>query len=231
MTPRIAIIGEFNPASRSHGALNASLDHIKTRFGFDFDYTWVDTTDVENSGSSLLDAFAGFWSAPGGLFLSLQGTLDAITYARKNNIPHLATCGGFQHTILEYARNVLDIKEAGHEDYTPEASSLVISRLTCALHGTSGKVYVSSATKAYESYRRTEIEENFLCNFGVSPLFAERLTQAALIISGIDQAGEVRILELPAHRFYVATLFVPHTRSTPDAPHPLIRDFVKAVIR
>ena len=228
--PRIAIIGEFRPASRSHVALNASLEHVQHGLGYDFEYQWVDTAVVERSGNTLLDSFVGFWSAPGGLFNSLQGTLDAIRYAREKNIPHLATCGGFQHAILEYAHNVLGMPDAKHEDYAPEASLPVISRLTCSLMGELGKVCIQPGTRAHESYGVTETEENFLCNFGVNPEFKENLTEAGLEISGSDEDGEIRIAELPAHRFFIATLFVPHLKSTIETPHPLVRDFIKAAV-
>jgi CTP synthase (UTP-ammonia lyase) len=229
MKPKVGIIGEFREALRSHVTLNESLDHVRDKYGFDFEYEWIDTEQVERLGKQLLNRLSGIWSAPGGSFKSLQGTLDAITYARENNIPHLGTCGGFQHTIVEFARNVLGIEDAGHEDYQPDASNLVISRLKCSLVGVSGIVHICNGTRAFGSYRVAATEEDFSCNFGVNPEFRAKLTHPDLVFSGTDETGEVRIAEITTHKFFLATLFVPQKRSTKEDPHPLIRDFIKAV--
>ena len=230
MKSKIAIIGEFKPTSRSHITLNEALDHIKTSCGLEFDPEWIDTARVESEGEALLRSFAGIWSPPGGAFKSLRGTLQAIQYAREHDVPHLATCGGFQHTIVEFARNLQGIDGAQHEEYEPAASNLVISRLTCSLVGLAGKVYIRKGTRAYASYGVAETEEDFFCSFGINPQFRERLTNPQLVFSGTDEDQDIRIAELQGHKFFLATLYVPQTRSTPDVPHPLIRDFIKAAV-
>jgi CTP synthase (UTP-ammonia lyase) len=130
--------------------------------------------------------------------------------------------------ILEYARNVLNFKDARHAEYDPYASELYISRLVCSLAGREMRlsfVPESIIARAYGSL--TAIEE-YYCNFGVNPEKVPMLRNSPLRITGSDEEGEVRVIELPTHRFFVGTLFVPQTRSTAERPHPLVTAFLKA---
>lgn len=230
MKKKIAIIGEFNSGFLSHTRLNDALEHVKTRYGYDFGYDWLDTPPVEKSSETLLTGYSGIWSAPGSPFLSLEGSLAAIAFARKNRVPHLGTCAGFQHTIIEFARNVLGEKEAQHEEYDPESDCLFISRLSCSLSGKEMQIYLKEGSLARSCYGKKEVIENYYCNFGINPQFKSRLVHPNLQISGVDQDGEIRIIEIPENPFFVATLFVPQTRSTPEHPHPLIKAFVEACL-
>lgn len=223
----IAIVGEFTQDSKSQVFLNQALSDIKKRYGYDFGFEWVDTAKVEAEKENLLKNYSGIWSAPGGKFNSLEGALLAIKYARENNIPHLGTCGGFQHTILEFARNVLGIKDAQHEEYDPNASTLFITKLACSLAGQRLKITVKKDTRAFACYNKTEIEEDYYCSFGINPAFREQLNRSDLIISGVDTDNEIRIFELPKHKFFMATLFVPQANSTFNQPHPIVLEFVK----
>jgi CTP synthase (UTP-ammonia lyase) len=225
----IGIIGEFNPANKTHRALNQSLEWLKETA--EFEYRWIDTLSVHKEGERLLGQLTGIWSAPGSPFKSLEGALEAIRFAGENNIPHLGTCAGFQHAIIEFARNVLQIPGAQHEEYDSNSSKLFISRLACSLVGSSMTVHVKEGTKAYQCYGRSEATEDYYCNFGINPDFKAMLVHPALNISGVDQDGEIRIIEIPENNFFVATLFVPQSRGTREFPHPIISAFVRESTR
>lgn len=227
---RIGIIGEYNPDIKTHLSLNQSLDWLKN--DYDFEYKWIDTNDVEVNCNHALKNLTGIWSPSGTPFKSLDGSLKAIEYARINDIPHLGTCGGFQLTIIEFARNILGIKDASHEEYDNNSSVLFISRLSCSLAGKTLSVRIRENSKAYEYYQKSEVEEDYYCNFGINPVFKKDLEKSAeLLISGIDQDNEIRIVEYPANRFFISTLYVPNSKSTKDKPHPIIKAFVEASIR
>jgi CTP synthase (UTP-ammonia lyase) len=226
---KIGIIGEYSPSKRTHPMLNQNLEWLKK--DFDFEYEWIDTLKIEKEGTGILEELAGVWSASGSPFNSLEGALKAIEYARVNNIPHLGTCGGFQHAMIEYARNVLGIKEATHEEYDINASMLFISKLTCSLAGKSFTVNIRKRSKVFESYNSEEAVEDYYCNFGINPAFKDQLLNSKLLISGVDQDGEIRIVELPENNFFVATLFVPHSNAAEDRPHPIIKMFTEECIR
>jgi len=229
MTAKIAVVGEPIEGSRSQVFLNKSLDDLRDTY--DFQYEWVDTGTIEVSGPSLLGCYAGFWSAPGGQFKSTTGALSAIHYARENDVPHLATCGGFQHTIMEIARDLLGIESADHEEYAPNETNLIITKMACSLKGKTGEVLIEPNTLAHRFYNCALAEEDFLCTFGVNPAFRSRFTHPLLKISGKDSFDEIRILEIPENLFFMGTLFVPQLRSSKEKPHPIIEGFVKAACK
>jgi CTP synthase (UTP-ammonia lyase) len=226
MKPKIAIIGEYYDTFVPHTALNESLDYLKAKY--DFDYEWIETLTVEKYRDEILKGFTGIWSAPGSPFKSLDGALHAITFARLKDVPHLGTCAGFQHAVIELARSILGIKDAQHEEYDTMSSNLFVSRMACSLAGKTMDVFLKKDTLAHKLYGIDRAEENYYCNFGINPTFKSSLIHPQILISGVDQDEEIRIMELPSKRFFIITLFVPQTRSTIEVPHPLIKGFVEA---
>lgn len=91
-------------------------------------------------------------------------------------------------------------------------------------------VAVEPETLAHAAYGRTEIEEDYRCDFGLDPGRHEALESGGLLVSGTDPDGEARILELPDHPFFVATLFVPQLTSSIEEPHPLVTAFLEAAL-
>ena len=123
---------------------------------------------------------------------------------------------------------MLDIAGAEHEESTPSAATLVISRLSCSLVGTTQTVSLASGSLAARIYGQPVVTEEFACNYGLNPTYQERLTAGDLRPVGSDTGGDLRMVELRGHPFFVATLFLPQVRSTPSHPHPLIAAFVAA---
>jgi CTP synthase (UTP-ammonia lyase) len=160
----------------------------------------------------------------------MQGALQAICFAREANVPFIGTCGGFQHVVIEYARNVLGFVDAQHAEYDPEASTLFVSALSCSLVGKSMQVYLEPNSKAMACYQQSPVTEKYYCQFGITPQYQPLLHEGGLSITGRDQDGEPRILELPEQRFFLATLFVPQTSSTAAQPHPLILAYLHAAL-
>ena len=114
------------------------------------------------------------------------------------------------------------MQDAEHEETAPEASCLVISKLSCSLVGTSQAVTILPGTLAHRAYGIATATEQFACNYGLNPAYREHLSHGELKVVGQDEAGEVRIVELTTHRFFLATLFLPQLSSSPARPHPLI---------
>jgi CTP synthase (UTP-ammonia lyase) len=90
-------------------------------------------------------------------------------------------------------------------------------------------VTLRARTRAAQLYGVSEATEDYYCNYGVNPDYHQRLNDGGLRVSGVGEAGEIRIVELPDHPFFLATLFLPQTRSTPTAPHPLLVGYAAAV--
>jgi CTP synthase (UTP-ammonia lyase) len=90
-------------------------------------------------------------------------------------------------------------------------------------------VAIVRGTTAADLYGAPDAVEDYYCNYGVNPEYAARLEAGGLRVSGLGEAGEFRIVELPHHPFFLATLFLPQARSTPSRPHPIIRGYAAAV--
>ena len=222
----IALLGEFAPSFTPHIATEMAIRHSSAVLSTAIKSEWVSTQDIDES---LFLHHSGIWVAPGSPYKNMDKTLWAIRFARENNVPCLGTCGGFQHLIIEYARNVLRFEDAQHAEYDPYASTLFISRLACSLAGREMELKFESGSRVAEIYGSTSAREEYYCNFGVNPRKVGFWAGSGLRISGSDREGEVRVIELPDHPFYVGTLFVPQTRSTERRPHPLVTAFIKAV--
>lgn len=231
MTPAIAIVGDYNSSYEAHTATSDAIGHCSAALGLSIDHHWLDTEELTKSdGIKRLAAFSGIWVAPAGNnpYKSMEGVLSAIRRAREHQIPLLGTCGGFQHIILEYARNVLGLADAQHEGTDPDASCLFISRLACSLVGRNKTVTLHAGSMVARLYGRTSSQEHYLCSFGVNPDCVDTLSSGTLRIVGSDDEGTVRVVELAEHPFFVGTLFVPQLTSTSSSPHPLVLGFIRA---
>lgn len=115
---KIGIIGDFHN-SKTQSAIADSIDHSNNCLGYSTEHQWIETELLDNNNyEELLKSFNGIWSASGSPFKSLDGSLNAIKYARENMIPHIGTCGGFQHAVIEFARNKLGYTNAQHAEYS-----------------------------------------------------------------------------------------------------------------
>jgi len=226
---RVAVIGDYDETFTPHPATNEAIGHAAASLGLEVDISWLPTTPLEDDLGEVSAADA-LWCAPGSPYRSLVGAVNALRYGREHGVPTLGTCGGCQHIIIEYARNVLGFEDAQHAEYDPYGSRLFISELVCSLAGRTMPVALEPGSRAAALYGTTRVEESYYCNFGLNPDHQQALDEGGLRVTGFDGEGEARVLELPEHPFYVATLFVPQTRSTPDQPHPLITGFLRAAL-
>ncbi len=227
MVLRIGVVGDYQPTNERHVATGAAIEHASRAQGLSSESVWVGTEEVA-AGRGALDAYDGLIIAPGSPYRSQVGALTAIEFARVHDLPLLGTCGGFQHVVLEFARNVLGFADAQHAEYDPYASRLFVTPLSCSVAGQSMTVHIKDGTRAAAAYASRTATEQYYCNFGLNPRYIDAIAAAGLQITGTDQDGEPRILELSDLRFYVATLFVPQSSSSPSSPHPLITALLTA---
>jgi len=221
--PAIAVVGDRRPDNETHLATDAALAHAG-----DVDVTWVPTGELPGIADEVLAPYDAVLVAPGSPYASMDGALDAITLARTTGMPLLGTCGGFQHLVIEFARNVAGIPDAAHAESDPYASVLLIAALTCSLAGQTMDVTIEDGSVARAAYGAASATERYYCNFGLDPQYVPALVEAGLVISATDADGEPRIVELPGHPFFLATLFVPQASSTATRPHPIVRALVAA---
>jgi len=226
---RIALTGELDESVVAHRAIPRSLARAAAAVGCRVEARWVPTSELLPDPTAVLASFHGHWCVPGSPYASLEGALAGIADSRGAGRPFLGTCGGFQHALLEYARDVLGLSDAAHEESSPIARTLLISRLKCSLEDHDGRVHLVPGTRAAAAYGRFLAVEGYHCNFGLNPAFRETLQRGGLVVSGVDDAGDARVVELPGHPFFVATLFQPERSALASRlPHPLVAAFVEA---
>jgi CTP synthase (UTP-ammonia lyase) len=222
----IGIIGDFDEKFPPHAFTEMALLHSASLLELSIRTEWLPTNYKHD-----LKHFDGLWCAPGSPYRDIEGALAGIRFAREQGIPFLGTCGGFQHAVLEYARNVMNIADAAHAEYDPYSSRLFVQPLACRIKGLTMRIELDPQSHAAEIYRKLDAEEMYYCNFGLNPAYHDQLQLAGLLITGWDHQHEPRIVELPAHPFFLATLLVPQSGSLPEKPHPIVTAFLNAAQR
>jgi CTP synthase (UTP-ammonia lyase) len=229
MTRKIGIIGDYHNSITQY-TIADSIKHSNRLLGFDTAFYWIDTEKLDSDNyRDILQGLDGIWSAPGSPFKSLDGAINAIRYARENKIPHLGTCAGYQHTIIEYARNVSGFKNAQHAEYSYDLDNQFISKMSCSLKGTKDRVIILKGSIVDRIYDSKEIEGNYFCSYGLNTDYKSVFEQSDFLVSGCDSENAIRILELKNHPFFIATVFVPQVDSSIERPNKLITEFVRVV--
>ena len=124
---RIGILGDFDPKAPNLPAVGKSLDHAAQQLGCTVESEWLPTPSLTSADSEKrLEAFDGIWAAPGSPYKSFDGMLKGIEIARRRDWPFIGTCGGFQYTLIECARNVLGIADADTAENNSGSQHIII---------------------------------------------------------------------------------------------------------
>jgi len=226
MANRLALIGDRSPHVRSHVRIPTLLAALRARDHIDLDAYWIPTDEVDEA---TIAGFDGVWLLPGSPYRSEAGAVTAVRTARERGIPFLGTCAGFQHALLEFARDVCGMVTAQHGENTPAAEDLLIVPLACSLAGHEAAVRVEADSLAGRVLGTTRTVERYVCAYGLNPGRLDALRAGGMRFTGFDDEGEARVAELPEHPFFLATLFQPELAGDGTRPHPLIRAFASQV--
>ncbi len=207
--------------------------------------TWISSMDFEKDPKSIkkLAKFDGI-IVPGGFgSRGIEGIIMAINFARKNKIPYFGLCYGMQLLVIEYARNVLKLKNATTREIDPSAKDLVIDVMADQKEKIENKkmggsmrlgaypAHLKKGTLAERAYKISDISERHRHRYEVNNAYREQLERAGLVFSGLSPDGKLcEIAELPTsvHPFFLGTQFHPEFKARPLDPHPLFSAFVKA---
>lgn len=226
---KVGLIGDFNEAVTAHRAIPVALRLAAERLGHAVDLEWLATDAMP--GAEGLARFDALWCVPGSPYRDMDGALRAIRFARERRVPFLGTCGGFQHAVIEYARNVNRLQDAEHAETSPDAPNAVISALACALIEASDTVTLVPGSRIAAAYGSETATEGYHCSYGLNPAFATRLLAGSLRATAQDSQGEIRAVELDDHPFFVCTLFQPERAALKDVVPPLVVAFLRAAAR
>ncbi len=190
----------------------------------------TDVPELRIEAPHVLDSYDGIWCVPGSPYANMDGALHAITFARQQLIPFLGTCGGSQHALIEYARNMLGLAEADHAESNPTSELPLIAPLSCPLVEVSDRIKLIPGTRLAQLYGTDEIRELYHCSFGPSLRYQHLFDDGKMRIAGLDDDGQARAFELTTHPFFMLTLFQPERAASTNVVHPLIRAFVQAMV-
>lgn len=232
MSTKIAILGDFNPAYATHHALNKTTQDVQAVLPEGVQFNWIGTDVFDPVQIFEHDGYKGLWIAPGSPYSNDQNAIDVITYARTNNIPTLGNCGGFQYMLIEFARNVCGIEQAGHEETDAGAQELVITKLSCSLVEQEEELTVTDTSSLlYSIIGKEKLLGRYYCSYGLNEAYHATLKEHGLTVTAFSPDKQVRAFELNTHPFFLGTLFQPALTSTADAPDPVIVSFIQHSIK
>jgi CTP synthase (UTP-ammonia lyase) len=211
---RIGLIGDVNPQHQAHIAIPQVLAAGGATG------VWIPTDSVD--ANNLPADYDGLWCVPGMPYRSADGMMRVLEFARVSRKPLLATSAGFQYAVLEYARNVLGLAEADHQKTDPKCRLPLISLLDAAMLGAKARVRFVPGSCLSRAYGAEESVEQYHCAYGINNRYRRLLEGSHLMVSAIDNDGQIRAMEIDGHPFFVATLFQPELRS----PSPLVNAFL-----
>jgi CTP synthase (UTP-ammonia lyase) len=225
--PRLALVGDRSDAVQAHSRIPAILASLARPGDEPIEPYWLASADIESADD--VAGFDGVWIVPGSPYENMEGVLLCIESARRRGVPLFGTCGGFQHILLEYARNVCGLPRVAHAEIEPDADELLLVPLACDLYGEESEVTIAEGTFAASVMGAGRSTERYFCRYGLARSYEDALITAGLVVSGRDPNGEARLVELPEHPFLVGALFQPELSSDATWVHPLVRAFCEAV--
>jgi CTP synthase (UTP-ammonia lyase) len=223
---RIGLIGDRDDTVTAHRAIPIALELASAALDMHIDGEWLPTETLVRDRH--LYEFDALWCVPASPYRSTDGALQAIRFAREERVPFLGTCGGFQHAVLEHARNVMGWADATHAELDPDSRRQVVSLLACSLVEERGAVHFAERTRIRQAYAADRAVEGYHCRFGLNETIRDALLGDGFRVSAVDDAGDVRGLERTDHPFFVATLFQPERAALEGRAPPLVIALARA---
>ena len=237
----ISLVGKYVALHDAYLSVAEALKHAGIANHTEVNIRWIDAEKLtsENLEEYLHDTDGIL--VPGGFGArGTEGKILAIKYAREKNIPYLGICLGMQLAIIEFARNVIGIKDAASIELEPDTANPVIALMpeqngVVNIGGTlrlgAYPCTLKEGTKAAKLYGKTEISERHRHRYEVNNDYREKLIENGMILSGLSPDGRiVEMIELKDHPYFVATQAHPEFKSRPDDPHPLFYGLIEAAL-
>jgi len=244
----IAMVGKYVDLTESYKSLSEALIHAGIHTLTNVNIRYVDSEKIEQHGTSVLEG-ADAILVPGGFGQrGVEGKIDAVRYARENNIPYLGICLGMQVAVIEYARNVAGLQGAHSTEFNKTTEHPVIALIeewqradgghelrsedsdlggTMRLGGQLCRLLPGSL--AHHMYGKDVIEERHRHRYEFNNLYREQLAASGLVLSGVSIDEKlVEVVEVGTHPWFFACQFHPEFTSSPRDGHPLFTGFIEA---
>lgn len=244
-TVTVAMVGKYVTLMDSYVSVNLALRHAAAASGVGVEIRWLESEQFEGQrreerANETLSTADGIVLPQGYGKRGTEGKIWTADYARRNGLPLLGLCFGFQLSIVSFARNVLGLKEAGSTELDPQTPDPVIDLLpdqkgVANLGGTmrlgGHDISVRRPSRAFDIYQSRTVRGRHRHRFELNQEYMERLEDAGMRFSAFSDGGRrAEILELEGHPFYMGTQYHPEYCSRPEYPEPMFMAFVKAAM-
>lgn len=236
---KIGLVGKYVELKDAYKSIAEAFIHAGAENETKVDIEWIHSEDINHKNSAKkLGDLDGILVAPGFGSRGIDGKIEAIRFARENKVPFFGICLGMQCAVIEYARNVLNMKDAHStemKEYTPfpvinlMAEQKSISNLGGTMRLGSYPCELVEGSKAQKAYKTIDIEERHRHRFEFNNDYLELFVESGMVPTGLNpESGLVEIVEVQDHPWFVGAQFHPEYKSTVAQPHPLFVSFVKA---
>jgi CTP synthase len=226
----LIVLGDYNPDHVAHQCIPDAVRLAAHAADVPVALQWLETAELGSvAAEQQLSEADGVWLAPGSPYRNMDGVLTTIRRIRENSLPFFGSCGGYQHALLEYARNVLGCREAGLAEVEPGCAVPLIGPLVCALIETQGGIVLKPGSRLAGLYGAERVEEGYHCSYGLNPQYLPLFAGSALTIAAWDEEGDPRAFELAGHPFFFGTAYQPERSARYGHAHPLITAFIRAL--
>jgi CTP synthase len=238
---KIGLVGKYIELKDSYKSIVESFIHAGAYNHTKVNLVWIHSENInEDNVEEKLSGLKGLLVAPGFGSRGIEGKIEAIKFARENNIPFLGICLGMQCAVIEFARNVLKYKDAHTMEIDINSSHPVIHLMSSQQNITKkgGTMRlgaypcdIKEGTKAAAIYNRSHITERHRHRYEFNNQYKDAFEKAGMIASGINPDGNlVEMVEIPSHPWFIGVQYHPEYKSTVLNPHPLFVGFVKAAM-
>jgi CTP synthase len=238
-TVRIALVGKYTKLKDSYLSIKEAIIHASAHLGLKTEISWIEAENLETDENALnvLSSYNGIIVLPGFGARGAEGKIKAIKLARENNLSFLGICFGLQLSVVEFARNVVGLKNANSTEIDPNTLHPVVTILddqksVKEVGGTmrlgAQKIILKPGTLAYRLYGTDVVYERHRHRYEVNPKYVDLLQKHGMVISGVSDKGLVEFIEFPDHKFFLATQAHPEFKSRPLKPSPVFIGFLKA---
>lgn len=233
----IALVGKYVSLKDAYISIYESLNHASNANNVNVKIRWIDAEELEKTPCSKVFAGVNGVIVPGGFgTCGNEGIINAIKYARENNIPLFGICLGMQLMVVEFMRNVAGLKDANSLEFDENSQNPVISLMENEVNvdekgGTMrlGKYpcSIDANTKSYEAYKENMVSERHRHRYEFNNNYRDIASKNGMVIAGTSPDNRlVEMVEIKNHIWAIGTQFHPELKSRPNRPHPLFREFV-----
>lgn len=241
-TIKVAIAGKYTKLSDAYISVVESLKHAGYANDAAIDIKWINSEDcMDEAKCKELMKDVQAVVVPGGFGIrGIEGKLNVIKYARENNVPFLGLCLGMQCAVIEYARNVVGLKDANSAEFDENAQypviDIMLEQKNVQAYGGTMRLgaydcILKKGSKAAKAYGKEKISERHRHRYEVNNEFLKQIADAGLVFSGMSPDGMLaEVVELPKLDWFVACQFHPEFKSRPERPHPLFKGLIDAAV-